>query len=180
MTFSPARTQRWFPARTWTRESVVIAAGTLMIAVFAQASIRLPFVPITGQTLGVMLVAGWAGFGRGVSSVALYIALGACGLPVFAHGMGGPHVLIGPTAGYLIGFLVAAGMIGLLAEHGFLRGYATTFVTLLAANAAIFAFGIAWLAAYVPKETLFATGFWPFLPGELAKIAIAVVFLRSR
>lgn len=180
MTYSPARAQRWFPARTWSREAAVVAAGTALIAILAQVAIPMQPVPITGQTLGICLVAGWVGFGRGVASVALYIALGAFGLPIFAHGTGGPHVLLGPTAGYLIGFLVAAGMIGLVAEHGFLRNYFTTLLTLISSTAAVFAFGLAWLSAYVPDDLLFATGFWPFLPGELVKIGVAMLLLRTR
>ncbi|MDH3591305.1 MAG: biotin transporter BioY [Planctomycetota bacterium] len=179
MTYTPARTQRWFPSRTWYREAAVIGAGAAFLCILAQVAVPLQPVPITGQTLGVLLVGGYLGFRRGVSAVALYVALGGIGLPVFAHGTGGIAVLVGPTAGYLIGFLVAAGIVGLIAEHGLLRTYPMALLTLSAATAAVFAFGLAWLAAYVPTDVLFAAGFWPFLPGALIKIGIAMVLVRQ-
>jgi len=113
-----------------------------------------------------------------VAAVAGYIALGASGAPVFAGGAAGLAVLIGPTAGYLIGFLAAVGTVGLLGEHGFLRTFSGAFVTIAGATFAIFAFGLAWLAAYVPGGTLLAAGFWPFLPGAVAKGLAAVLVLR--
>lgn len=177
MTFSPALAQRWFPARTWYREAMVVLGGIALLAGLAQASVPLQPVPVTGQTLAVFLVGGWLGFRRGVAAVAGYIALGAAGAPVFAGGSGGPAILAGPTAGYLVGFLVAAGTIGLLGEHGFLRTFPKALLALTAATVAIFAFGLAWLAAYVPAGTLLGAGLWPFLPGAVAKTAVALLIL---
>ena len=174
MTYSPALAQRWFPARTWYRELVVVVSGALLLALLAQVAIPLPHgVPITGQTLGVLLIGGSLGFRRGVAAVALYIGVGACGLPVFAVGGGGK------TVGYLIGFLVAAGTTGLLAEHGFLRRYWTAFLGMLVATVPVFAFGLAWLSYYVPRGTILETGLFPFLPGALAKAALAALLLPS-
>lgn len=177
MTFSPALAQRWFPARTWYREAGVVCGGIALLAALAQASVPLLPVPVTGQTLAVFLVGGWLGFRRGVAAVAGYIALGAAGAPIFAGGSGGPAVLVGPTAGYLVGFLVAAGTVGLLGEHGFLRTFPKALLTIAVATLSIFAFGLAWLAAYVPAGTLLGAGFWPFLPGAVAKAAIALLVL---
>ncbi len=180
MTYSPALAQRWFPARTWYRELAVLVGAVLLIALLARVDIPLPGgVPITGQTFGVLLVGGSLGFRRGVAAVALYIGAGAAGLPVFAGGTAGPVVLVGPTAGYLIGFLVAAGTTGLMGEHGFLRRYWTAFLGMLAATIPIFAFGLAWLSYYVPRGTLLAAGLLPFLPGALAKAALAALLLPS-
>lgn len=180
MTYSPALAQRWFPARTWYREIAVVLAGVLLIALLAQVAVPLPRgVPITGQTLGVLLVGGTLGFRRGVAAIATYIGAGAYGLPAFAAGSAGLAVLVGPTAGYLIGFLVAAGTTGLLAEHGFLRRYWTAFLGMLAATLPIFAFGLAWLSYYVPRGTVLEAGLLPFLPGALAKAALAALLLPS-
>jgi biotin transport system substrate-specific component len=179
VTYSPALVQRWFPARSWYRELAVVGAASLLIALLAQVAIPLPLVPITGQTFGVLLVGGSLGFRRGVAAIALYIGAGAGGLPVFAAGGAGIAVLIGPTAGYLIGFLVAAGATGLMAEHGFLRRYWTAFLGMLGATIPIFAFGLAWLSYYVPRGTIWQAGLLPFLPGALAKAALAALLLPS-
>lgn len=180
MTYSPALAQRWFPARTWYRELAVVGAGALLIALLAQVAIPLPLgVPITGQTFAVLLVGGSLGFRRGVAAVALYIAVGAAGLPFFAAGGAGIAVLRGATAGYLIGFLVAAGTTGLMAEHGFLRRYWTAFLGMLVATIPIFAFGLAWLSYYIPRGTVLEAGLLPFLPGALAKAALAALLLPS-
>lgn len=180
MTYSPALAQRWFPARTWYRELAVLVGAVLLIALLARVDIPLPGgVPITGQTFGVLLAGGSLGFRRGVAAIALYVGAGAGGLPVFAGGTAGPAVLVGPTAGYLIGFLVAAGATGLMAEHGFLRRYWPAFLGMLAATVPIFAFGLAWLSYYVPRGTVLAVGLLPFWPGALAKAALAALLLPS-
>jgi len=180
VTYSPALTQRWFPARTWYRELAVVGGAVLLLALLAQVAIPLPGgVPITGQTFGVLLIGGSLGFRRGVAAVALYIVAGAGGLPFFAAGGAGLAVLRGATAGYLIGFLVAAGATGLMAEHGFLRRYGTSFLGMLAATVLIFAFGLAWLSYWAPRGTLLETGLLPFLPGAVAKAAVAALLLPS-
>jgi biotin transport system substrate-specific component len=101
-------------------------------------------------------------------------------LPVFAAGGAGMLVLRGATAGYLIGFLVAAGATGLMAEHGFLRRYWTAFLGMLGATVPIFAFGLAWLSFYpLPQGAILETGLFPFLPGAVAKAALAALLLPS-
>jgi len=179
MTYAPALAQRWFPARNWLREVVVAGGGVLLIAVLAQVSLPNYPVPVTGQTLGVLLVGGWLGFRRALATVGLYLGAGAIGLPVFAMGAAGPGVLAGPTGGYLLGFLVAAGTVGLLAEHGFLKTFPRALLALIAASLPIYAFGLAWLAAYVPHGMLLGFGFWPFVGIDLAKAAVAAGVLRA-
>src|SRR5215510_9056491 len=110
-------------ARRRELDVALIALGSLVVAIAAQIAIPLPWtpVPITGQTLGVLLVGASLGFRRGALSMALYLAEGASGLPVFAGGAAGAVHLIGPTAGYLWSFPFVAALVGWLAEHGWDR-----------------------------------------------------------
>jgi len=179
MTYAPALAQRWFPARTWRRECAVVVAGAALVTALAQVSVPLAPVPVTAQTLGVLFVGGWLGFRRGTAAVALYLGAGLCGLPVFASGAAGPLVFAGPTGGYLIGFVAAAGTVGLLGEHGFLRTFPRALGVMVLATLPIYAFGLAWLAYYVPRGTLLASGLWPFVAFDAAKAALAAALLRG-
>jgi biotin transport system substrate-specific component len=179
MTYAPALAQRWFPGRTWRRECVVVGAGALLVALLAQVSVPLAPVPVTCQTLGVLFVGGWLGFRRASAALLLYLTAGTAGMPVFALASGGPGVLAGPTGGYLLGFIAAAGTAGLLAEHGFLRTFPRALLVMLLASLPIYAFGLAWLAAYVPHGTLLESGLLPFFPFDLAKAALAAALLRG-
>ena len=98
----------------------LVLAGSLLIALSARISIHLPLspVPITGQTFAVLLLAALYGRTLGAATLLTYIAEGLAGLPIFADGVGGVQVLLGPTAGYLIGFVAAAFLVGYLAEQG--------------------------------------------------------------
>jgi len=180
MTYAPAPVQRMFPSRTWAREALVMVGAVVGIALLAQLAIPMGPVPITGQTLGVLLVGGLLGSRRGVLAILFYLGVGTLGAPVFALGMAGPQVLLGPTGGYLFGFLLAAGTVGLAGEHGFLRDFAPRVAAMAIATALIFALGLAWLAPFVPEGTLLGYGFWPFLPGALIKIGLAALILTSR
>ena len=179
MIYAPAPVQRLFPTRTWAREALVVMGAVIGLALLAQLAIPMGPVPITGQTLGVLLVGGLLGCRRGVLAVPFYLGVGTLGAPVFALGMAGPQVLLGPTGGYLIGFLLAAGAVGLAGEHGFLRHFASRVVAMGIATALIFAIGLAWLAPFVPAGTLLGYGFWPFLPGALIKSGLAALLLPS-
>jgi biotin transport system substrate-specific component len=108
-------------------DAALIITGSLLVAVMAQISIPLPPspVPITGQTFAVLIVGAVLGSKRGAASLALYLAQGALGLPVFAEFKSGLVTLFGPTGGYLFGFVVAAYVVGLLAERGLDRNWRT-------------------------------------------------------
>src|SRR6186997_3063281 len=117
-TLAPTLYTRTFPrAAGWLRDLVLILLGALFIAALAQVEIPLPFtpVPITGQTFGVLLVGAALGSKRGAASLTSYLGLGTLGLPFFAGGAHGLNILMGATGGYLIGFVIAAYVIGLLA-----------------------------------------------------------------
>jgi biotin transport system substrate-specific component len=157
----------------------LILAGSAVIALSAQVVFPLPFspVPVTGQTFGVLLIASMLGRVRGAAAVLAYLGEGAGGLPVFAGMSGGPAVLLGPTGGYLVGFLPAAHLCGWLAERGFDRTPLRTTLSMILGNIVIFAFGLPWLARFVGASNVWAFGFWPFLAGDVVKIGLAAALL---
>lgn len=152
-----------------------------MIALSAQVAIPLPFspVPITGQTCAVLLVGALLGSRRGMLSVLAYLAEGAMGLPVFAGGGSGPAWLVGPTGGYLLGFVAAAWVVGWLCEHLGDRSVAGMVVVMLPGSATIYLIGLPWLAHFVGVDKALTLGLIPFLPGDLIKIALAVSVLSA-
>ncbi|MBI5166309.1 MAG: biotin transporter BioY [candidate division NC10 bacterium] len=181
----PAKTETLtdaiFPATTLWRDVALIAAFSLMTGLAAQVSIPLPFtpVPITGQTFAVLLTGALLGSRRGALSILLYLGEGAAGLPVFAGGTGGFSRFIGPTGGYLIGFVVAAYLVGALAERGWDRRFWRAVVAMLVGEGAIYLFGLLWLARFVPSGKVFSLGMLPFLPGDLIKLILAATALPS-
>lgn len=164
---------RWLQS-SLTREVALIISFNLLLIASAQIAIPLSGgVPITGQTFGVLLAAMALGRVRGVGVVALYLAEGAAGLPVFASGGAGPAVFVGPTGGYLLGFLASAWLVGTLADRGWDRSYMKSLSALAAGTALIFLVGLAWLSQFVSGTTLLLVGLYPFLPGAALKIAAA-------
>jgi biotin transport system substrate-specific component len=153
------------------RAVTIVALGSVLIA--ASARLQVPFwpVPMTLQTFAVLFLALVLGPRLGTACVALYLFQGAVGLPVFASGGGAAH-LVGPTGGYLFGFLCAAALAGHLAQRGWALEPLKAGIAALAAGAVIFAFGVAWLSAIVGTETALKAGLLPFLPGEVVKIAL--------
>jgi biotin transport system substrate-specific component len=168
-----------------TADAISIVIGSLAIALLAQVAVRLPFtpVPVTGQTLGVLLVAGSLGARRGTAAVLLYLAEGAVGLPFFAAGAHGVDLLrlSSATGGYLWGFVVAALVLGLLAERGWLRSVRSSLGAMLIGEIIIFAFGVIWLgrALGLPAEKALQEGLYPFLLGDLAKLLAAAGLLPA-
>ncbi|MFC1548007.1 biotin transporter BioY [Candidatus Neomarinimicrobiota bacterium] len=161
----------------WVYDAAMIIAGSVLITLSAQLAFRLPFspVPITLQTLMVLLVGLLLGSVRGSMTIVLYLAQGLAGLPVFAFGGAGLAYFLGPTGGYLIGFVLAAFLTGLLAERGWDRMITTTLLALLAGTVTIFVCGLMWLAVYLKAENVLALGLYPFIPGAVIKIAAAAL-----
>ena len=157
----------------------VILIGSLLIALLAQISIPVPFspIPITGQTIGVVLVGGLLGAKRGALSILCYIFEGAMGMPVFAQMKSGIHVLIGPTAGYLWGFVIAALLIGFLTERGFTKKPLGSFVSCFAATTIILITGMLYLAIFKGLNDALIMGFYPFLVGDVVKSSICAILL---
>lgn len=157
---------------------VLVLAGSALIALAAQVRIPLPFspVPVTGQTFAVLLVA--AALGRlGLASVIAYLIEGAIGLPVFAGGTFGVATIVGPTGGYLIGFALAAAIVGSAAERGWDRHLLTALAAMLLGEVAIYLCGLPWLARFVPAGRVFDLGLFPFIPGDLFKMVLVALAL---
>jgi biotin transport system substrate-specific component len=162
-------------------DAACIVAGSLLIAASAQMAIRLPLspVPITGQTMTVLLIGALLGSRRGLMCVLLYLAEGTMGLPVFAGGGLGLVRLVGPTGGYLVGMAGAAFLTGWLAEAGWFRRPATSLLALLAGSVLIYACGLAWLVHFVGSGQVLAAGLLPFIPGDLLKLVAVAAVLPS-
>ncbi len=179
----PTLTARALPrTSSWLRDLGLILAGSLFVAILAQISIPLPFspVPITGQTFAVLLVGAVLGSRRGLASMVLYLMEGALGLPFFAGGSGGVHVLFGATAGYLAGFLAAAFLTGWLAEHGWDRRFRSSILIFIGGNLIIYVFGVAWLAIVLGSlQKAILAGLLPFLIGDALKLLGAALALPA-
>lgn len=162
-------------------DSAAILGGTLLIALSAQIAVYLPFspVPVTGQTLAVLLIGVLLGSRRGALCLLAYLAEGAAGLPVFANGHSGAVYMAGPTSGYLIGFVAAAYLTGWLAERGWDRRPVTALLAMLIGNVAIYAFGLIGLVFFVGISNVLDVGLAPFLPGDLVKLGLATTLLPS-
>lgn len=172
--------------REWQRTSLLtdallVVAGSLFVAALAQVSLPLPFtpVPITGQSFAVLLVGAVLGARRGATSLALYLLEGSLGLPVFANGTSGWARLLGPTGGYLIGFVAAAWIVGYLTERGLSRHWYMLLLTFLAGEAAIYLLGVPWLALFIGADRALIGGLYPFLPGDALKALLAAIVLPS-
>lgn len=158
---------------------LAILTGTALLSVLAQISIPLGFtpVPITGQTFGVAMIAMLWGRKLGFASVAAYLALGASGLPVFAHGSSG--LTVGPTLGYLIGMAMASIAMGTFADRGWTRTFKGAWVTSVVGSVVTFSFGLVVLSFFVPREALLISGLLPFLPGDAIKTVLAAAIASS-
>ena len=160
---------------TLLRHIALIAAGTLIVALTAQIVIPTLPVPFTGQTLGVLAVGAALGFRRGAAALLLYLALGAAGLAVFAEGSSGVAKILGATGGYLVGFVIAAAIVGRLAELGWDRHIGGSLAAMAIGTAVIYAIGVPWLKVTlgIPWETAVAAGMTKFLIWDAAKLILA-------
>jgi len=163
--------------------------GSLLIAGLAQVSIPLPFtpVPITGQTLGVLLVGAAFGPALGAATLGLYLIEGAIGLPFFAEGASGSSVLgfASASGGYLWGFVLASALVGALARRGWDRSVRTAIGAMLLGEIVLYAVGLPWLHRALPAltggpvrlEDTLAAGLYPFVIGDLLKLLVAALAL---
>lgn len=154
----------------------LIVGGTLLLTLLAQVVVPMVPVPITGQSLGVLLIGAALGMRRAVASVLLYLGIGAAGVPVFAGGVG-IATLLGPTGGYLWSFVAAAAVVGFLSERQWDRKFAKALVAFFVGHLIIFAIGVTWLACMIGIKPAIASGLVPFIPGMLIKTLIATSLL---
>lgn len=155
-----------------TRGALVVF-GSLLLAVSAQFKIPLYPVPVTGQTLVVLLIGMTYGPRLGGITMLAYLFEGALGLPVFAGGAAGVAVFMGPTGGYLFGFLLAGVAMGYLAERGMGRTVLSTIAAMVLGNFVIYLCGALWLANFIGLGQAIAAGVLPFLYGDALKLAVA-------
>ncbi|MEY4455524.1 MAG: hypothetical protein RL534_792 [Actinomycetota bacterium] len=158
-------------------KGLLVFGGALFLAALAQVVIPVPGspVPVTGQTLGVLLLATAYGANLGAATFALYLLIGLAGAPVFANQGHGIERLIGPTGGYLVGMLIASWVLGALAGRKWDQRFLSAITTMFIGNVIIFTFGLIWLHEYTGKDWAwtFSAGLTPFIFGEILKIVIA-------
>ena len=168
--------------RSLVRNIVIAIVGSLLL--YASAKIKVPFypVPMTMQTLVVLMIGMVCGWRLGMATVALYLVEGALGLPVFSgtpeRGIGLVY-MTGPTGGYLVGFLFAAGLCGWLAEKGWDRNMLTTFAAMVLGTLLIYACGVYWLGTVIGLGKAFEVGMRLFLWGDLLKVTLAMLLLPT-
>jgi biotin transport system substrate-specific component len=166
------------PAMATLRAIVLMILGSLLVAACAQISLPMLPVPMTLQSLAVLAIGGAYGARLGGATLALYALEGVAGLPVFAQMKSGLPVLMGRTGGYIVGFILAAWLVGRLAEKGWDRNAFTMLGATLLGAAVLYVPGLAWLYTFMGglQDTL-AAGLIPFIPGDAIKaILVAIAF----
>lgn len=164
----------------WVRNVVLVLGGALFTALCAQIVIPMTPVPMTGQTLAVVLVGAALGWKRGMAALALYAVLGLF-LPVFSDFSSGLAVITGATGGYIVGFIFAAGAVGWLAERGTDRKVLTAFLSFVVGQGLVFGFGLIGLKLYSGQEWSWVihNGFTIFIIGGLVKAAIGALLMPA-
>lgn len=184
-------------APAWARDLALIAGGVMLLILGARIALDLPamslgrlyvpenpYVPITLQTFGVLFTSAALGARRGVSATAIYLLIGAVGLPVFSFERSGTEmfvsvesgrVVFGATGGYLLGFLLASGIVGALAQRGWDRRLGSSLGAMLLGTLVIYAVGLTWLALAVDSSVIevMPFGLYPFVPGDVLKLLLA-------
>lgn len=155
--------------------TALVVGGTALTAILAQVSIPIWPVPITGQTLAVLLVGSALGPVRGALSMVLYWAAGVAGAPIFSEASSGLAAAMGPSGGYIVGFIAAAYFVGKLSQRSWDRKFFGAALSFLAGTVVTFAIGMIWLAISLGadlQQTL-EWGLYPFIIGGIVKAAIA-------
>lgn len=161
------------------RRTAAILAGSALLAVSAQVNLPLYPVPMTMQTLAVLLIGAFCGWRLAAEIVLAYILEAELGLPVLAQGKTGIATLMGPTGGYVLGFLMAAAAVGWLAERGWHRTLPGLAASMLIGAALVYLPGVPWLASFIGMEKTITFGVTPFVIGDLIKAALAGVIVLA-
>ena len=168
------------------KDILMVSLGLLLICLGAMVSIDLPWkdggIPITGQSLAVLVVGFVLGRNRGLLVIAIYLITGLVGLPVFANGTSGIDILMGGSGGFLYGFLVGGYVCGALQENGFEDSFAECLTAMTIGTALILACGIAQLTYLYGLDKALEYGFWPFWQGAIVKIILgaAIVYFAPK
>jgi biotin transport system substrate-specific component len=163
------------------RSVVLVALGTALLTLSAKINLPLPYVPMTLQTLVVLMIGTAYGWRLGTATLLAYLAEGAMGFPVFAGPVGGLAPLVGPTAGYLVGFVAAAFITGWLSERGWDRSVPRLFIAMAIGHIVILVAGFAWLAFGIKlgAEKAWLLGVMPFLAASVIKNALGAVLIPT-
>ena len=178
MTYAPLADRLWTQSAgsSMLRKGALVLLGSLVIAAAAQVNVPMQPVPMTLQTLAVLSVGAALGARLGVAALVLYVLEAAVGLPVLAEMKSGLPTLLGPTGGYVLGFVLAAGLVGYLAERGFDRSMPRMMLAMLLGAALIYVPGLLWLSGFVGGFGQAITfGLTPFVLGDIVKAVIAAI-----
>ena len=160
------------------RTIIQLSLGVAFIGLLAQLRVPMWPVPITGQTLGVLLVGASYGAVLGSSTLLIYLLIGALGLPLFTGAESGWAYMLGGTGGYLLGFVLAAALVGYLAQRGWAQSFGGAALAMLLGNVIIYIPGLLWLNRLAPDwATTLQWGLTPFVVGDLIKLLIAAAAL---
>ncbi|MDJ0827668.1 MAG: biotin transporter BioY [Rhodobacter sp.] len=170
-----------FPAMSRLTQVLMVLGGSLFVALAAQVSVPMVPVPMTLQTLAILIVGLTMGARLGATTLVVYLAQGAMGLPVFAGGAGTLAYMMGPTGGFLIGFLGMAWLAGLAVDRGFARGFVSTSAVALVVSALLYIPGLLWPAAVMGKtwDVLWLHWMSPFLAGDAIKAVLAALVVSG-
>ena len=152
--------------------------GSFILAISSKVQIPLTPVPVTLQTLVLLVMSMFLGWRGAVGATSLYLFQGAIGLPVFAHG-GGFVILFGPTGGYLFGFLIASVVVGYLAERGWDKSVVLTFTSMTIGTLIIYLFGVIWLSYLKDLNTALVFGLLPFITPDILKICLGTCLVSA-
>ncbi len=152
--------------------------GSFLLAISSKVQIPLTPVPVTMQTLVLLVMSMFLGWRSAVGATSLYLFQGAIGLPVFAHG-GGFIILFGPTGGYLFGFVIASLIVGYLAEKGWDKSVVLTFTSMTIGTLIIYLFGVIWLSYLKDLNTALVFGLLPFITPDILKICLGTCLVSA-
>ncbi len=152
--------------------------GSFLLAISSKVQIPLTPVPVTLQTLVLLVMSMFLGWRGALGATSIYLFQGAIGLPVFAHG-GGFVILFGPTGGYLFGFLIASLVVGYLAEKGWDKSVVLTFTSMTIGTLIIYLFGVIWLSYLKDLNTALVFGLLPFITPDILKICLGTCLVSA-
>ena len=161
------------------RAAMLTIGGTLLLAASAKAQVPFYPVPMTLQTLAVLAIGAAYGARLAGATLLLYLGEGLAGLPVFAGAGAGPSYMAGATGGFLVGFLVAAALVGWLAERGWGRSAPRLVGAMLLGQIALYGLGVAWLASFIGLDKAWRFGVLPFLFADAVKTLLAATLIGA-